>query len=809
MNKKRFLSLLLALTMVISLVPAFTISSLAVYDNLTFSVWNPDDGEGYAILYSCDPSATGVVTVPSEYEGYPVKYIAENAFKDCTEITSINISENVEVINDYAFSGCTSLVSVSFPASLLGAGDFLFDNCPEIQNLFFPNAETLFNVNFQLSWAPATPWNLYLNNRFAVNMIIPEGIEVATDGILANCQSVRAITFPESIKEIGLWAFADCVNLTYITIPDVDCTIYDNSFDGTAYANNSANKPNGVLYIGKHLIHADNTIGTINVKNGTLTIASSAFTSSKATAVNIPDSVIRLSQSFALCESLESVTIGKGIKVIPFRCFDGCTSLKSVTLPEGLEVIERRGFADCTSLTSIVLPSTLTSLVGGFHGCSSLKTINIPASLEDIDLTQFRSSSLESITFDENHPRYTSENGVVYNLDKTEIAFVLSNISNVFRIPEGVTKIGNNAFEGCTKLTDVILHNNVKHIGDSAFLNCKNLAYINLHDNLDYIGVDALKNTAYMNNLIENSEDGNAYSGDTLILATRDQVVIKEGITRIAPGAINSDTITTITFPSTLNYIGRNFYAPNLERVNVFSLVTWLRLQYEDDSANILKNCPKAKVWLSGICIETTLIPDEITTIGSYKYANNKQFDFAIIPRTVTTIEENAFYGCSERLIFRVHKNSEAHRYAEANGIKYVFIKERNSENTIVDTENNEIVTDEELLDDPEQILPEDLGSLIEMLGTTKIYSLQIFGTGSKLVVIINGVRYEFTLIVRGDVNGDGVCDALDAEFLHHLLNGKYDKNQHGHHKFRAMDTDDNDEITVEDYQNIVNKVVA
>lgn len=76
-------------------------------------------------------------------------------------------------------------------------------------------------------------------------------------------------------------------------------------------------------------------------------------------------------------------------------------------------------------------------------------------------------------------------------------------------------------------------------------------------------------------------------------------------------------------------------------------------------------------------------------------------------------------------------------------------------------------------------------------------------------MVIINGVRYEFTLIVRGDVNGDGVCDALDAEFLHLLLNGKYDKNQHGHHKFRAMDTDDNDEITVEDYQNIVNKVVA
>lgn len=269
--------------------------------------------------------------------------------------------------------------------------------------------------------------------------------------------------------------------------------------------------------------------------------------------------------------------------------------------------------------------------------------------------------------------------------------------------------------------------------------------------------------------------------------------------------AINSDDIVSITLPKSLTYVEKNFIAPNLHTVNAATLSGWLNLEYEDESANIMAMCPNARLCIAGIYIETTLIPSDVSTIQAYKYANNIQFDFAIIPNTVTEIEDNAFYGCSPKLIFRCGENSAAHRYALENGIRFVFFDKRSPYNTIIDKEEEIIITEGELVESPDEILAPDIGTLISSIGSTKIDSLQIYGTGSKLVIIINGIRYEFTLVVLGDVNGDGVCDALDAEFLINAIHGRrgYDK----HHRY-AMDTNGDEDLNVADYQDIINRTL-
>lgn len=855
MKKKRLVSLILALSIAISAISAMGLATYATDEEevLSFSTWTPDEGDCYAILNSCSTSATGVVTVPATYEGLPVRYVSQEAFKDCTEITSLVFEGGVEVINEKAFSGCTSLTSVTFPSTILCLMDNIFLNCDNMKNIFFADAESLFNANKHMLWAPNHSWNLYIGGKYTANLVVPEGVTCIEWGAFDMCSSIKAVSLPSTIEEVETFAFYDCENLEYITIPDIPVDISERAFAETKFYNYAYNWEDGILYCGNHILSGVKATGAVTVKDGTISIASGAFAGSTVTSAVIPDSVKAINTAFGGNDTIKTVTIGSGIEVLPFRCFDDCDSLTTVNLSEGLKRIEQRAFADCISLTDINLPDSLEYFeIGSINGCNALKNLNIPSTLIDIALSEFKDNPYLKLTFDADHPRYTAEDGLVYSLDKTELMYVPVSVSGKYTIPSNVTTVGEGAFEGCINITELVIPanvitigknafkdctgikaivlggglktieesafinctgisniafpQNVKLIGDSAFSDCTNLQYVTLHDSIEYLGKNAFYNTKFITNLTTNTEDGNYYIDDTLVFAAGTEVVIKDGTTKIAHSAINSDEITSISLPTSLVEVGKNFNAPNLAEVHIKTLSSWLNVEYADETANILGMCPNAKIWLNGICIETTIVPSDISTIKAYKYANNRQFDFAIIPNTVTKIEDNAFYGCSSRLIFRCGENSAAHKYAEENGIKYVFFDARDPRNTVIDKEDNVIITDEELVVTPDEILLPDIGELISSIGSMKIDTIEIYGTGSTIVVIINGVRYEFTLVVKGDVNGDGVCDALDAEYLNHALHGRKD---YKHHHMRAMDADSDEELTVADYQGIVNKAIA
>lgn len=991
MKKKRILSLLLALSVIMSSLSVMgVVANASTTDVLSFNTWEPEDGEPYAYLVSCDPEAVGNIRVPATYEGYPVKYITEGAFKDCVNVSSIVFEGNVEQVQPKAFQNCLGLTSVDFPDTIQYIGNNVFSGCENIKNIFFEDIDSLFNAKLDEMWAPSHYWNLYVGNRHMTDMVIPEGVTYVGWGSFDCCNSLKSVTFPSTIEQIETFAFYDCPNLETIVIPDVAVDIDERAFAETKLYKNQSNWTNGILYAGNHVLSATKATGNVTFKNGTVSVASGAFSGATVTSVVFPDTVKAINTCLIGNDNIVSVTIGSGVEIIPFRAFDDCDNLASVVFSEGVRRIEKRAFGDCISLKSVELPETLEYLdEGAFYNCTALKNLRLPASLGAYDLQKFKSMPYIVLSFPENHPCYSAEDGIVYNKDKTEIIYVPVNVSGIFTIPDTVKTIGENAFkdcvsitgfefgsgleaigdgvfagctgiktltinnnvkvigasafkgctglealtlgnsveavgeyafaectslatvvmgnnvtsigdyafsgctgirelaigdkvtdlgeyafkdctgitkltvgkaletvtahafEGCTGIATVVFPENVKEIGEGAFKDCTglesvvftkglttigecafencqgllavtipdnvtyignyafrdcvNLEYVTLHDNIEFMGLNVFKNTKYYNNIAENTEDGNLYDGDTLILATGTNVVIKEGITRIAKGAINSDEIVSISLPSTLTYVEKGFNAPNLETVKMQNLAKWLNLEYEDETANILGMCPKAKVCIAGIYIESTIIPPEVTTIRAYKYANNVFFRLAVIPNYVTKIEDNAFYGCSDRLVIKCGENSAAHRYAEENGIRYLLFDKHDPYNTVIDMNDNILETDNEMIEDPDDIVPSDIGQLISYIGSHKIDSLQIFGTGSKIVVIINGVRYEFTLVVKGDVNGDGVCDALDIQVLHQLMQGRdgYDK-----YRVRAMDINSDDAVDLADYQNMVNKTL-
>ncbi len=127
-----------------------------------------------------------------------------------------------------------------------------------------------------------------------------------------------------------------------ISIPDSVTVIGNNAFDGTGYYYDDDNWENGVLYIGKFLIKADNISGTYSIKQGTTVIADEAFyndgyydedsdeyvyTDSELEGINIPDSVTHIGYSaFQKCSKLKDVTIPGSVKTIGEYAFAYCTN---------------------------------------------------------------------------------------------------------------------------------------------------------------------------------------------------------------------------------------------------------------------------------------------------------------------------------------------------------------------------------------------------------------------------------------------------------------------------------------------------
>ena len=210
------------------------------------------------------------------------------------------------------------------------------------------------------------------------------------------------------------------------------------------------------------------------------------------------------------------------VVAIKYEAFKECLKLKSVTIPDSVTKIGYCAFRECSSLTSITIPDSVTEIEDlAFYRCSSLKDFK---------------------------GKFAADNGRCLIKDGALIAYASAS-GTTYAIPYSVTKIGGNAFSGCSSLTSVTIPNGVTEIGGCAFDGCSSLKSVIIPDSVTVI-------------------ERYAFDGCSSLTS----VTIPDGVTEIGDWAFKGcSSLTSITIPDSVTYIGiRAFqYCGKLENVEI------------------------------------------------------------------------------------------------------------------------------------------------------------------------------------------------------------------------------------------------
>lgn len=233
---------------------------------------------------------------------------------------------------------------------------------------------------------------------------------------------------------------------------------------------------------------------------GPLTLADGAFAGSSLKGVNIPASVTAMGMGvFADCRSLVSVTLGT--QAVGSHTFENCPALADVTL-DGVRGIGDYDFAGCTSLASARIGNDLETIgAGAFKGCGALEAFNFKEPLKSIGESAFAASGLVTVAL-----------GAVGTL----------------------TDIGDWAFAHCTALTAASLPDGVALIGEGLFFDCPAMEWI-------HHSARNLDDYAFSNSGISRDD------------------LLPEGVETVGAYAMKGlDRLSSVTLPSTLQYLGDN-----------------------------------------------------------------------------------------------------------------------------------------------------------------------------------------------------------------------------------------------------------
>lgn len=209
------------------------------------------------------------------------------------------------------------------------------------------------------------------------------------------------------------------------------------------------------------------------------------------TSITIPNTLTKIGDyAFIGCKALTTIDIPNGVTTIGSFAFHSCYALTTVTIPEGVKTLGTNTFCDCKNLSSINLPSTLESIGTDCFTYTALTSFELPKGVKNVgDFMLYGCTQLTSLSVNPENNVYDSRNNCNAIIETASNKLVIG--IKVSTIPEGVTTIGNKAFQGCKELTSIDLPNSLTLIGNRAFYECDGLTSVNIPENVTNIYYEA------------------------------------------------------------------------------------------------------------------------------------------------------------------------------------------------------------------------------------------------------------------------------------------------------------------------------
>lgn len=314
---------------------------------------------------------------------------------------------------------------------------------------------------------------------------VPEGITTIGASAFWNNTFVEEIMLPKSLKRLGGDCFYYCTNLKKVNIPSEVWIMGNNPFAGSPKLEIVNKSPyfvleNGVLY------NQDKT----NLIHYTISKTDKEFI--------VPSTVTCLGKHcFFACDNLEKIVIPKSVIRFENNPFSGCTKLEVENhspyyhFENGVIYNKFKttiiGCLNGSQIERIVIPETVTLISrNSFWNCKGVKNIVITKNVDRIGYNPF--AGAENLLLESESPLFHSENGIVYDRDKTHILCATNRaVGKSFKVPNGVTHINRGVFSGCKDLEEIDF-NGVGYIDKSSYTNCISLKAVYIPDGVTYIG---------------------------------------------------------------------------------------------------------------------------------------------------------------------------------------------------------------------------------------------------------------------------------------------------------------------------------
>lgn len=215
--KKRFVSLLVALSITLTFLPIGAVAAPTneiIQGNLKYTVNNytvNDGGESVTVSGTSESTSekpthlTIESLISSNDKNYTVTEIGNWAFKEWNTLTEVTLPHTVEIIGFQAFFNCSNLTNVTIPEGVRKIGQTAFNGCSQLTSITIPGTIEIMNTAFS-------------GNTALTHVTLTNGISEISSSAFEGCTGLTEVEIPASVNEIRQDAFNGCTNLKRVLL---------------------------------------------------------------------------------------------------------------------------------------------------------------------------------------------------------------------------------------------------------------------------------------------------------------------------------------------------------------------------------------------------------------------------------------------------------------------------------------------------------------------------------------------------------------------------------------------------------------